>query len=87
LQESPNSIFKKFTIILHRILRNLHQLKFSKMTFAITFIVRAYLVYKDIWGAKIGSELLCFPEPNNRDDCYAVADGTNIEYHVPRKIS
>ena len=61
----------------------------SKMAFAITFVVRGYHVYKDIWAAEIGSELPCFTEPHNRGDRYAVAvmDSTSIVGHVPRKIS
>ena len=64
-----------------------HVFKLSKMAFAITFVVRGYHVYKDIWAAEIGSELLCFPEPHNREDPVAVMDGTSIVGHVPRKIS
>ena len=57
--------------------------------FSITFVVRGYHIYKDIWRAEIGSELPCCPEPDNREDRYAVAimNGTNIVGHVPRKIS
>jgi len=53
------------------------------------FVVHGYHAYKDIWAAEIRSELLCFIEPHNREDRYAVAvmDGTSIVGHVPRKIS
>jgi len=34
------------------------------MAFAITFVVRGYHVYKDIWATEIGSELPCFVEPH-----------------------
>ena len=59
------------------------------MAFAITFVVRGYHVYKDIWAAEIGSELPCFPEPHNREDHFAVAvmNSTNKVGHVLRKIS
>jgi len=55
----------------------------------VTFVVRGYHVYKDIWAGEIGSELSCFVEPHNREDRYAVPvmDGTSIVGHVPRKIS
>jgi len=43
------------------------------MAFAITFVVRGYHVYKDIWAVEIVSELPCFVEPHNREDRYAVA--------------
>ena len=48
-----------------------------------------YHIYKDIWDAVIGKELLCEREPDNRSDRYAVAikeDGIIIG-HLPRKIS
>ena len=47
--------------------------------------VFGYHIYKDIWDAVIGEELLCEREPDNRSDRYAVAikkDGI-----IPRKIS
>ena len=51
--------------------------------------VRGYHMYKDIWNAVIGEELLCEREPDNRSNRYAVAikkDGIIIG-HLPRKIS
>ena len=49
----------------------------SKMAFEIDSVVRDYHVYKDVWDAHIGTELLCLPESSNREDCYtmAVMDG------------
>ena len=57
-----------------------------KMAFVITSIVRGYHIYKDIWGAEISSEFPCLPEPDNREDRYAVAimNGTNVVGHVLR---
>ena len=46
-------------------------------------------MYKDIWAAAIGEELVCDREPTNMADRYAVAvlkQGTVIG-HLPRKIS
>ena len=51
--------------------------------------VCGYHIYKDIWDAVIGEELLCERQPDNRSDCYTVAvkkDGIIIG-HLPRKIS
>ena len=45
----------------------------SKMAFEIDSVVRGYHVYKDVWDAHIGTELLCLPESSNREDRYAVA--------------
>ena len=45
----------------------------------IELCVRGYYVYKDIWEAAIGEELLCERETRNAKDRYAVAvkrDGT-----------
>jgi len=69
--------------------RNLSVVELLKMEFAITFIARGNHVYKDIWAAEIGSELPCFVEPHNREDCYVVAvmDSTSIVGHVSKKIS
>ena len=49
----------------------------SKMAFEIDSVVRGYHVYKDVWDAHIGTELLCLPESSNREDRYvmAVMDG------------
>ena len=59
------------------------------MTFAIASVVRGYHVYKDIWDAEIDFEFPCFPEPDNREDCYAVAvmNGVDVVGYVPRRIS
>ena len=59
------------------------------MAFAITSVVCGYHAYKDIWDAEIDSELPCSPEPNNREDRYAVAvmKGTTAVGHDPRRIS
>ena len=51
--------------------------------------VRGYHVYKDVWNAVLGEELLCQREAGNSSDLYAVAvlkDGTTVG-HLPRKIS
>lgn len=51
--------------------------------------VRGYHVYKDIWEAVIGEELVCDREPNNPRDRYAVAvikHGIIIGL-LPRKMS
>ena len=39
----------------------------------VTCRVRGYHVYKDIWAAVIGEELVCSREPTNMADRYAVA--------------
>ena len=46
-------------------------------------------MYKDIWAAAIGEELVCGREPTNMADRYAGAilkQGTVIG-HLPRKVS
>ena len=53
--------------------------------------IRGYHVYKEVWDAAIGEELLCRSEPANPNDLYAVSvvrgtDNTTVG-HVPRKIS
>ena len=51
--------------------------------------VRGYHVYKDLWAAVIGEELVCRRERGNSHNVYAVAvtkDGVIIG-HSPRKIS
>ena len=51
--------------------------------------VRGYHVYRTIWDAAIGEDLVCEREPSNEQDKYAVAikkDGVIIG-HLPRKIS
>ena len=59
------------------------------MAFVITSVVRGYHICKDIWEAEINSELPCLPQPDNRQDCYAVAvmNDTNVVGHLPRRIS
>ena len=53
--------------------------------------IRGYHVYKEVWDAAIGEELLCRRETGNPNDLYAVSvvrgtDNTTVD-HVPRKIS
>ena len=51
--------------------------------------VRGYHLYKDVWNAVLGEELLCRRGAGNSSDLYTVAvlkDGTTIG-HLPRKIS
>ena len=52
------------------------------MVFAITSVVCGYHAYKDIWEAAIDSDL---PEPDNREDRYAVAvmKSADVVGHVP----
>ena len=59
------------------------------MAFAITSVMRGYHAYKDIWEAAIDSELPCLPEPDNREDRYAVAimKSADVVGHVPRRVS
>ena len=56
-----------------------------KMALAIIAVVHGYHAYKDIWEAEIDSELPCSPEPDNREDHYAVTvmNGTDVVGHVP----
>lgn len=52
-------------------------------------VVRGYHVYKDVWTAAIGEELVCKRERGNSHDIYAVAvkkDGAVVG-HLPRKIA
>ena len=51
--------------------------------------VRGYHVYKDMWAAAIGEELVCNREPTNAADRYAVVilKQETIIGHLPRKIS
>ena len=56
------------------------------MEYCVEAMVRGYHVYKDIWTAV---ELICWREPFNTADPFAVAvvkNGTAVG-HVPRKIS
>ena len=55
--------------------------------------VRGYHVYKDVWNAVLGEELLCQRETGNSSDmymyivaCVLKKDGTTVG-HLPRKIS
>ena len=59
------------------------------------FCIRGYYVYKDIWDAAVGKELLCEREPLNAQDRYAVAvkrggiiaiAGTRIANHWNRVV-
>ena len=55
----------------------------------VTCCVRGYHVYKDIWAAAIGEELVCGREPTNMADRYTVAvlKQETVIGHLPRKIS
>ena len=55
----------------------------------VTCRVRCYHVYKGIWAAAIGEELVCGREPTNMADRYAVAvlKQETIIGNLPRKIS
>ena len=51
--------------------------------------VRGYHVYKEVWAAAVGEELICEREPDNASDRYAVAvkrEGT-IVGHLPREMT
>ena len=58
------------------------------MVFAITAVVSGYYAYKEIWEAEFDSEMPYSPEPDNREDRYAVGvmNGTDVVGHVPRRI-
>ena len=51
--------------------------------------VRGYNVYKDVWAAVIGEELVCQRERGNSCDHYAVAviKEDVVVGHLPQKIS
>ena len=51
--------------------------------------VRGYHVYKEIWAAALGEQLVCEREPYNPSDRYAVAVVKNrtVIGHLPRTIS
>ena len=55
----------------------------------VTCCVRGYHVYKDIWAAAIGEELVCGRETTNMADRYAVAvlKQETVIGRLPRKIS
>lgn len=58
-------------------------------TFERACCVRGYHVYRHIWEAAVGEELVCQRETANLSDHYAVAvvkDGV-IVGHLPKKIS
>lgn len=57
--------------------------------FTVEWCIRGHHVYKDMWGAGIGEELLCEREVGNIADVCAVAVIKNGETvgHIPRKIS
>ena len=51
--------------------------------------IRGYHVYRHIWEAHVGENLVCERQPNNERGRYAVSvkqDGTIIG-HLPRKFS
>ena len=52
-------------------------------------LCEGYHVYKDIWEASIGEELICVRETSNAKDPFAVAVVKNevIVGHIPKKIS
>ena len=58
-------------------------------TFEVEAMVRGYHVYKEIWDASIGEELLCAREPTNPCDPFAIAvvKSNQTVGHVPLKIS
>ena len=63
--------------------------KRSTAVYKMESYVQGYHIYKDIWTAMIGEDLLCEREPFNVVDRYAVAvlkDDT-IVGHIPKKIS
>ena len=57
--------------------------------YTVKSCVRGYHVYKDIWEASIGEELICVRETSNPKDPFAVAVVKNemIVGHIPKKIS
>ena len=59
------------------------------MEYELPCCVRGYHVYKAIWTAIDGEELVCRREPTNGGDRYAVAvlKGETIIGHLPRKMS
>ena len=64
----------------------------EKCSFSLEAMVRGYHVYRSVWEAAIGEELMCVREVGNRTDPYAVAvvkpqSGELTVGHLPRKIS
>ena len=57
--------------------------------FEITCCIWGYHVYKEIWEAAVGEELVCAREPHNSHDRYAVAVKREdvLIWHLPRKLS
>ena len=57
--------------------------------FEITCCIRGYHVYKEIWEAAVGEELVCVREPHNSHNHYAVAVKREdvLIGHLPRKLS
>jgi hypothetical protein len=53
--------------------------------------VRGYHVYQKVWEAPVGEELVCKPQENNTNNCYAVAVvrayDNEVVGHLPKKIS
>ena len=57
--------------------------------FTIPSCVRGYHIYKEIWTATIGEELVCQRGPRNINDRYAVRvlkSGVTVG-HIPRRLS
>ncbi len=57
--------------------------------FEMESMIRGYHVYKAVWDAQIGKELLCATEPGNICDLYAVVvkKSSLTVGHIPMKIS
>lgn len=51
--------------------------------------MRGFHVYREIWSPVVGEELSTQQEPDNPEDCYAVAvmRSGSIIGHIPREIS
>ena len=62
---SKIAIFEEIQIVVH--------IKIIKMSFEITFVVRGYHVYKDIWKVEIISKLSCLSETDYQKDYHAAA--------------
>ena len=61
------------------------------MEFVVSSCIRGYHVYRTVWTAVLGEEMLCEREPSNVVDRYAVAvkkHGSGVIVgHLPKKIS
>ena len=47
--------------------------RIEKCSFSLEAMVRGYHMYRSVWEAAIGEELMCVQEVGNRTDPYAVA--------------